>query len=459
MKENLRILANAVQVDATDLEVQFRDLQPYASKHMAASEGRLASAECWRLAIKQTEKNRAAHPCDALSAVVQRLLSWSSSSSDVERAFGQAKALSLPGQSEKEDMRSESDALILKHELGNNDRDKVIRAAMSLWRTFMGRPRSSERSDRIDKNVPRKRRFVCDESAGSSPQTETSFLAKRSRAVDSLQERPACFGPEELLESLTAQQLHEFKVADKKERKAMVEAFLTGSLCPAGEESTVLDEDLINNTEAYMMSVATAQKDTKARKKREEAILKKDPSNLFHLGCAVFAVDEVGLKIPPGAATLAQQPAAADCLVLARLTACPPEIELLAGLCGSCLCGKDFVESKGMRGACVAYVPAMRQKRSVFCTGNFMVANPRFCCHLTYALQNDGCEWKMIEEDDARRIVQSGIAGRMQKLVVFHEDGEEDQRWQYNGRFFFCVCSRKFLSNLRVLASSILFSD
>ena len=39
--------------------------------------------------------------------------------------------------------------------------------------------------------------------------------------------------------------------------------------------------------------------------------------------------------------------------------------------------------------------PAMRQKRSVFCTGNFMVANPRFCCHLTYALQNDGCEWKM----------------------------------------------------------------
>ena len=56
-----------------------------------------------------------------------------------------------------------------------------------------------------------------------------------------------------------------------------------------------------------------------------------------------------------------------------------------------------------------------------------MVANPRFCCHLTYALQNDGCEWKMIEEDDARRIVQSGIAGRMQKLVVFHEDGEEDQ--------------------------------
>ena len=154
MKENLRILANAVQVDATDLEVQFRDLQPYASKHMAASEGRLASAECWRLAIKQTEKNRAAHPCDALSAVVQRLLSWSSSSSDVERAFGQAKALSLPGQSEKEDMRSESDALILKHELGNNDRDKVIRAAMSLWRTFMGRPRSSERSDRIDKMFP-----------------------------------------------------------------------------------------------------------------------------------------------------------------------------------------------------------------------------------------------------------------------------------------------------------------
>ena len=148
----LEKLARAIGVEAESLKYEFEHFLPIAIK-FARIEG-LENFQAWKKAVLSTQKNRMAHPAEALIPTLARLACWSCSSSGVERGFAAAQNVKQLGQSQDENTNLEEVLLILQQDVFTSDfgdaaEKNLIAGAKKIWTLNCSRVRASGSEKRV----------------------------------------------------------------------------------------------------------------------------------------------------------------------------------------------------------------------------------------------------------------------------------------------------------------------
>ena len=276
----------------------------------------------------------------------------------------------------------------------SKDADAVCALAQECWTCVSGPPRASC-SDRIDAGVPRKR----------SENTETAFLAKRRRHVM----EHACLLPVDVVRQLNtvldadAQTSvdAELDFQQTKHMRNQVEAYLDGSLL-----ASEVPDNLREVAQAFQQKeLANAA----ARHKQEAKLLRcmtPQAAGLDWAGAKVHLANEAWKNSSgfPRALTLVARPCYATCFVQADAAAPQEEVLWYAALGGGHIVSLDYVISRGRKGVCFSYGPAVLTKRQIFIDPDVATSDPALTDALRQAAGGRGSKWKLLRswEDFAR---------------------------------------------------------
>ena len=111
---------------------------------------------------------------------------------------------------------------------------------------------------------------------------------------------------------------------------------------------------------------------------------------------------------------------------VASPTDCEPEIRFMAGLVGGLLATKGFVESKGQRGAAIAFKPGIHTKRQLFFTPAFMAKYRGLCLQVCEVLQLQDCKWQLLSRAGLQEAIDKLNVSRARQLLILRADSSDE---------------------------------
>lgn len=127
----------------------------------------------------------------------------------------------------------------------------------------------------------------------------------------------------------------------------------------------------------------------------------------------------------------------------ARIIACqdplnvPPKTRWFAGLLGSLLASPKFVETKGKFGVALAFKPAIKVKRLLFMTPQFVRDNTDLCREFAEVLQLQDCNFQLLNRAGLDDAIAKLNPARARQLIVLRSDPADEAfdqvRLQFTG--------------------------
>ena len=178
----------------------------------------------------------------------------------------------------------------------------------------------------------------------------------------------------------------------KKLRVGKIEAALAGHLLPSE-----MTEEICEAALEHAESVSKTQHRRITDHNRQARYVHKTPINV--LGKTVAFVGCGPYLLRHGLVTAEAIPDA-DIIVVKDPANVPTELMIVAGLNGSMLVTPEFVASGGASGAALGFRRAVKVKRAVHLTGEFIEQNEILAAHImSIASQADSC-WTVVSCED-----------------------------------------------------------
>ncbi|CAE7237118.1 unnamed protein product [Symbiodinium sp. CCMP2456] len=413
---NVERVAQALGLNRGALQVELQDVFPRAQRLRSAGGNSSDTSgggahdnnnkAAWQEALARLAEHRGTrkvHPTETLRQALVQYFAFGCSTSGVEQSFSTA-AWSVHSRRRKALAGTEEYLVKLALDLGNRNRERVIRIARASWAACFGQPRTCHRRERVDKGLRKKK------AEGSEILSESAFLRKRRHetilAGRSLDEGSSAYQQADGSHTWTESHQKELDFQLRKRKARKIQGFAENSLLQAemtGEETQEAlaaaaqkcRQDMLDNDEQ------------RARKQRNWTRLEKG------LAPAQMLRDFQGQKcfMAASANTMALQAAMqSNGLVQVQrlsmagviVTDRPGRMEnsshaLVSALRGFYEVSPTFFTEPG-QGAAIKLRPAAYTKRAVFVSSACASANNQFWTFLRQALP-EGHKWRLHKTD------------------------------------------------------------
>ncbi len=253
--------------------------------------------------------------------------------------------------------------------------------------------------------------FVCPPPPLPLPQArrgEAGFKEQLAKATDALAVTAGAMPDVLPTEELAPRQQHEIAFNEKKIELARVEACLAGHLAPAE-----ITAELTTAAAEHVRHLAKLQRERCVDRRRVQQLLCK-PALTSLRGRRVCVMTETCTPEDTrraGVESVADM-AHADYIVVEDPAIADPRAIFVSGLTGGALITPQHLRSNGVTGASIAFKPAVKTKRWVYFTFNFMEENPDLCGNCHTVLMQERCTWVLLTEEGvyaecARRAARS----------------------------------------------------
>ncbi|CAE7328984.1 unnamed protein product [Symbiodinium microadriaticum] len=418
---NVERVAQALGLNHGTLQAQWQDVFPRAQRlrsaacnpHAGGGGGSAYSADynndnnkaAWQEALARLTEHhgtRKIHPTETLRQALVQYFAFGCSASGVEQSFSTA-AWSVHSRRRKALAGTEEYLVKLSLDLGNRNRERVIRIARASWAACFGQPRTCHRRERVDKGLRKKKE-------DGQILSEAAFLRKRRHetvlAGLSLSEGSSAYPEADGSHAWTESHQKEMDFQLRKRKARKIQGFAENSLLQSemtGEDT----QDALSAAAQKCRQDLLDNDDERARKQRNWTRLEKG------LAPAQMLRDLQGQKcfMAASANTMALQAAmqSSGLVQVQRLSMAgvivtdrPGRMEndshaLVSALRGFYEVSPTFLANAG-KGAAIKLRPAAYIKRAVFVSSACATTNKSFWTFLRQALPQ-GHKWLLHKAD------------------------------------------------------------
>jgi hypothetical protein len=420
----LHRFAAVLNLDADQLCDEFAKHRPIAVRFFR--ESRLTNFEAWRKTIETTQRpglraSSQALRAGALVQVLMRYGGWGGSTSGVERLFARQAAHAPPNRAPCGEALIDDDLALLSSDPAD-DAD-AVKVARQLWARFFGCVRT----------VPHNRRDLGIPRGPRAGRTEREFIRQRRLEVGKLLRQSSLNGiPDAPEPAMTPSHTKEAAFQTLKFHKRVLRALEDGSL-PYQE---IPDEliDALNETLDQEKAGGDARYFAEQARKRAA---RDKPVRPDLRGIGVFIDESIQagergqlmIAIRKGGMWLCSDRVRAGVFVVPDVTEPGQRNSICAVLSGALVATPPYITSCGERGPSLHYEAAIRKRRFVWCSPEFIARHSAVYDIISARMRMRDSNWKTLP-NKARVLAKAGTtdASRVLIFVLPAEQRSEDTR-------------------------------